>query len=70
MTVDKDDVNDRSQSGIVCTCSKCRQQFILTADRDHVKGESTCIQTSSCDSGGLYDMVIECPYCGHNHSMM
>ena len=54
---------------LLCICAECKQSFALTAETE-VKGESTFIQMAACESGGIYSVVIKCPHCDHEHSLM
>ncbi len=56
--------------GLRCICRDCGKEFRLTGDDSEREDAYTFVEVSSCDSGGVYDMVVRCPHCGHRHDMM
>lgn len=52
-----------------CICVDCELVFYLTADTE-VDDVSTYVKIRSCESGGIYAMYVECPYCKHRHDLM
>ena len=60
--------NHPPSDGITCLCSNCEKPFQLTSDRDDSEG-ITHIRICSCDSGGVYDAFVDCPYCMHRHDL-
>jgi len=47
-------------------CDKCGKEFKLSHD-DYFSPETLII--NSCQSGGIYSIEIQCPYCNHKESV-
>lgn len=57
---------------MTCICDNCDKQFTLTSDRDDVldgDDRSTHLRISECESGGVYDVNVRCPWCRHVHDL-
>lgn len=60
------------REGVWCICPDCNQQFRLLYCEYRVTGknEPRTLVISSCDSGGVYNVEVECPHCHAREDVM
>lgn len=52
-----------------CICDAYDKLFELTHDTQSKEPPKSYISISSCESGGIYDVHICCPYYNNNHDL-
>jgi hypothetical protein len=62
-------MKNEGSDDIKCVCSGCAKEFWLRSQDDAVKGVSAFVRIRSCESGGIYAIFVDCPFCGHTHDL-
>ncbi len=65
----------RMSCGLECLCTSCEKLFYLGEDKKGVVDEqgnvfpSADLEMRGCESGGIYEVTVTCPYCGWMHNV-